>query len=64
MRSRALMKMLKPCATLRYKCVEGDCRTFLIVWGQPNSGAFMMMIAFVTMKSSLVPLIEVLCAQI
>jgi len=24
----------------RYTGVEGDCRTFLIVWGQPNRGAF------------------------
>jgi len=24
---------------LRYICVEGDCCTFLVVWGQPNRGA-------------------------
>jgi len=30
--------------TLRYTCVEGDCRTFLIVWGQPNSGAFIYLL--------------------
>jgi len=29
---------------LRYTCVEGDCRTFLIVWGQPNSGAFIYLL--------------------
>ena len=43
--SRALMKMLTSCGDVllpcvRYTCVKGDCRTFLIVWGQSNRAIF------------------------
>ena len=33
-------------------------------WGEDDGPTVMMMIAFITIKSSLVPLIEGLCAQI
>ena len=35
------VEKLRRCdTTLCYTFIEGDCRTHLIVWGQPNSGAF------------------------
>ena len=37
-------KLRRRDAILRYSCGEGDCRTFLIVWGQPNSGAFIYLL--------------------
>ena len=37
-------KLQRRDTTLCYTCIEGDCRIFLIVWGQPNRGAFMYLL--------------------
>ena len=49
------------CSKIKQKAFEGRCHDLAL---SPNKFPMMMIIAFITIKSSSVPLIEGLCAQI